>query len=365
MGARRSKPLGEEGNDEMNLTDIPHRSRENGHTVGGINAAKTDGIPSLWPELDVKRLSPRRIEDVYHTLDSGGGGGEAGSLPCLYSNNGIEEDESTLNLLQPYHRKQAEVLSVNTREFVDMVGLQNVGFLTLTFRDNLRDSKKAQKRFKSLSTNYLSFKFGHWMLVKERQKRGAWHYHLLVDCKTDIRTGVDFGEFRLGVYTSASRELRSFWFDLRKELPKYRFGRSELVPIRSNHEAIARYVGKYISKHVGERREEDKGVRLFSSSGKFHCANVRFSWSTVGGWIWREKLKTFANHFGCYRFEDLTESFGDNWAYKLQDQILETALPADVVYPTVDHWRAYNMVSEEFQPPGWFEGETNFMLNYR
>ena len=75
----------------------------------------------------------------------------------------------------------------------------------------------------------------------------------------DIRTGVDFTQFALGRYSSAPPYLRAVWRELRIKCKAYGFGRHELLPIKSNADAMAQYIGKYISKHLGSRKDEDKG----------------------------------------------------------------------------------------------------------
>jgi len=284
------------------------------------------------------------------------------SLPCLYSINSIREDQDRLHKLAPYHRKQAETLFQNTNSFVLRYGLENVGFLTLTFADNVKDHKEAGRRFNSLSTNFLNEHFGAWLLVKERQKRGAWHYHLLVDCGTDIRTGVDFGQFAKMDYSSAGSSLRSLWRVLRRDLRKYGFGRSELLPIRSNAEGVARYVGKYISKHVGARREEDKRVRLFSASRGFQGSNTNFSWNTVGFWIWRVKVREFAKLNGIGSYPGLQMKLGERWAFRNFELIYAQPVPKNVIFPTVAHWQAVFGASEDEWPLGYVEGMTNFRV---
>ena len=82
----------------------------------------------------------------------------------------------------------------------------------------------------------------------------------------DIRTGVDFTQFALGRYSSAPPYLRAVWRELRIKCKAYGFGRHELLPIKSNADAMAQYIGKYISKHLGSRKDEDKGKRLIASS---------------------------------------------------------------------------------------------------
>lgn len=283
-------------------------------------------------------------------------------LPCLYSNNGAQIEPNTLNLLTPYHRKQAETLYWNTSSFVELYGLNYVGFLTLTFKDNVTDHHEASRRFKSLNKHFLKTTFGNWILVKERQNRGAWHYHILIDCKTDIRTGFNWKAAVCRDYTSASPALKNLWAKLRKAMPKYGFGRSELMPIRSNKDGIGRYVGKYISKHVGVREERDKGVRLFSSSSGFRPANTNFAWNTPHAWVWRMKVKEFARIRRVGSYGGLQMHFGKRWAFWNAVIIYETTLPRETIFPTVEHWRAYTDLPDNASPIGYENGMTQFKI---
>jgi hypothetical protein len=259
------------------------------------------------------------------------------TLPCLYSNNSTETSESATetatenlsSLLSPYHRKAAHALAENVSALINSVGLERIGFLTLTFPDNVSDPKEAYNRFRSLNSHYLAShdQFGSWICVKERQKRGAWHYHILIDCGADIRTGVNWDEIKKGVYRSANNHLRSLWGELRTNLQKYGFGRSELLPVRENGEAMSKYVGKYISKHIGGRKDEDKGVRLVSYSKNWPRSNANFQWHTPNSQLWRKNLKAFAEFFECYSLLALKERFGPRWAYHLAESIIEGNWP--------------------------------------
>ncbi|MCI5157069.1 MAG: hypothetical protein D3906_01270 [Candidatus Electrothrix sp. AUS1_2] len=175
-----------------------------------------------------------------------------------------------------------------------------------------------------MNSNYLAphSRFGSWICVKERQKRGSWHYHLLIDCGSDIRTGLNRKEIRKGVYSSASSQLRSLWNNLRTNLPKYGFGRAELLPVKKNVHAVSQYVSKYISKHVGSRQKRDKGVRIVSYSQKWPRSNASFQWHTPNSQMWRSKLAAFAEFFGCYSLQGLKERFGKSWAFHYADMII-------------------------------------------
>lgn len=261
----------------------------------------------------------------------------ASSLPCLYSNNSTEnktpQDETATDcllalgsLLTAHHKRQAQTLYLNTARIIDTApSIGHIGFLTLTFPDNVTDHREAYKRFRSFNSHFLSPHpdFIDWLCVKERQKRGSWHYHLIVTLSHDIREGVDFDQLEKGDYSSAGPKLRDLWKQLREALPKYGFGRSELLPVKSNAQAMGRYIGKYISKHIDGREDQDKGVRLVNYSRGWVKNSVRFAWNTKNASEWRRKLGLFAQYLGCTELYQLSELLGPGWAYRHAQDIME------------------------------------------
>jgi hypothetical protein len=146
----------------------------------------------------------------------------------------------------------------------------------------------------------------------------------------DIRTGFDFKAVKRGNYASASDYLRQEWKFWRETAPKYGFGRTELLPIRKTAEGVAKYVGKYMAKHVGQRLPEDKGARLLRYSKGTNRASTGFAWNSPGAAMWRAKLGTFCRMLGLnsdnYQ-QLLKEWFGRNWVYHLRLLILSIKLP--------------------------------------
>ena len=278
-----------------------------------------------------QRLSRRFTPEVVFASDAGGSA--EGALPCLYSNNSIKEPDLEHRLscvkalcgtLSPYHKKQAQTLFANVQRLISLApSLGHVGFLTLTTPDNCTDSKEFQRRWNSFKTGFLSrsYWFHSYIGVYERQTRGAWHLHLVVILPYDIRSGCDFDQFERRNYRSAPAVLRQLWRDLRRVLPKYGFGRHELYPIKSNSEAMGRYVGKYVSKHLGSREVEDKGKRLVVSSQNWTKNSIKFNWLTEGSKEWRRKTEAFAAILGCTEHSDLYRRLGPNWAYMYADII--------------------------------------------
>lgn len=304
---------------------------------------------------------------------SGGGGSarisDTAPLPCLYSNNSIGLAQSTspassnesekvqaisalTSLLSPYHKRAAQTLFLNVQRLItkEAPDVNHVGFLTLTFPDNVTDHKEAYRRFRSFNTNYLSKHpaFGEWVHVKERQKRGAWHYHLIIVLSGDIRSGINWEELSRGVYRSANPYLKALWKDLRENLHKYGLGRPELLPIRSNEEAMARYIGKYISKHMGQREEDDKGVRLVNYSRNWVKNSVNFAWNTKNAQEWRRKLEKFAKTLGCTELYQLSEKLGPGWVHKYLDDIIEID-QASFERGFNDHHEKRETIAPEFQ----------------
>jgi hypothetical protein len=252
------------------------------------------------------------------------------SFPCLLSSNNSTEKgkERRPVRLSSQVQKSARALSWNVSEFVERKGLDRVGMLTLTFVDNVENGRLAQKRFNSLATHVLRARYlGGYIRVMERQKRGAWHYHLLVSMPCDIRTGVDHEAFAREDYRTASVDLRAEWAFWRDVAPRYGFGRCSLEPLKSNTAAISKYVSKYLGKHFDVRRESDKGLRLVEYSGVARIATTKFAGVGLGARNWRARVRLFASMIAdstgaaVVSIRDLSLLLGPRWAYKYRDLI--------------------------------------------
>jgi hypothetical protein len=171
--------------------------------------------------------------------------------------------------------------------------------------------------------------------VYVRQKSGRIHYHLLVNVGADIRTGFSFSAAAKGDYRSASPALRSEWAFWRRTAKLYRFGRTELLPIMSSSVAVARYVGKYISKHFDSREARDSGVRLVSYVGP-RVASVKFMWAGGGAKAWRAGLGALVRDLAASgqidfpSFDAMRRAYGRRWAWEWRDVISARALDCKV-----------------------------------
>lgn len=261
---------------------------------------------------------------------------EGVALPCLNRNNSIESTNPipaepyipAHNRLTTAHKKSAAALAWNVQTLADENGIERLGFLTFTFSQHVLCSKESQRRLNSLATNVLRERYQTYVRIFERQKSGRIHYHLLVVLNDDIRTGSNFDEFKAGVYTSANNALRSEWKFWRDTAKLYGFGRTELLPVKSTAEGIAKYVGKYIGKSIEKREERDKGVRLVEYGADARMATTKFAFASEGSASWRRKVATFArivaatHNLPCFDLSHLSQILGPKWAYNNREFIL-------------------------------------------
>lgn len=213
--------------------------------------------------------------------------------------------------------------------------LNCTGFLTLTVGDKIDgrfqqvfDSKEASRRINNLARRVLADLFERAIIVTERHKNRAIHFHIIgiLRGRPDIRTGFDFAEFtRLrgkgtrfaAADVGASPELAALWKRLRAVLPGYGFGRAELTPVRKTSEAVACYVSKYIEKNVCNRLPDDKRKKLVRYLGweKEQLKPNDFSWATERAMCWRGKARELASLVQVYDRERWAEVAGPRWAF--------------------------------------------------
>jgi hypothetical protein len=189
------------------------------------------------------------------------------------------------------------------------------------------DAAEASRRINNLNRRILPELFEKAVVVTERHKSGAIHFHIIgvLRGRPDIRTGFDFEAVARRDYRSVSPVLRQKWDWLLSVLPKYGFGRSELTPIRKTTEAVACYIQKYIQKNLFCRLEEDKRKKLvryigWNEPGGRSGSQLKpneFSWGTVRACAWRRKARELAGLVGISEREEVAEVFGPRWAFAL------------------------------------------------
>jgi hypothetical protein len=207
--------------------------------------------------------------------------------------------------------------------------LNSTGFLTLTlgeFDENGKfqcvfDSAEASRRINNLNRRVLDVLFERAIIVTERMKSGAIHFHILgtLAGRPDIRTGLNFDRVKMRDYRTVPESLREIWAYLRKILPEYGFGRAELLPVKKTGEAVACYVSKYIEKNVTNRLPQDyrkKLVRYIGWNQKQLKPN-NFSWATKRAAAWRGKTRECAALLGIQTPEEAASALGPRWAWRI------------------------------------------------
>jgi hypothetical protein len=270
------------------------------------------------------------------------------SLPCLISNNSTRNPLSTS---QSNRRKTAFALEQNIIGLINLYGMYRIGVLTLTFPDHVIDRKEANDRFNSLATHVLTPRYLHWLVVYHRRESGCIHFHLIVVFKEgELCTG---GRDYLGrrLSNTASPQLKAEWAFWHEAAKKYGFGRTELRPVQKNGEALGKYYGAYIKKHLAARLLEDKGARLVRYSKNFpRAVGTQFGWVGPRSWVYRKKVQQFlAKRYRASDWQNpmpaLTEEekagimrtwHGPRWLYKFAPKIIAEQLNG-VPYPTVEH----------------------------
>ena len=290
-----------------------------------------------------------------------------------------------VNQLPTRLKKKMFALRLRIEWMVHTYGVNHVGMQTLTIRENVSDGKEFERRFKSIATNAFPKIYVEWLRVFERQQRGAWHAHVVVVTKEDIRTDTDVAAlnqlfkdkrdrkiskavYYVGIKRLASPNLKAIWKEFRrlcslgefkakrqkKGARYYKFDACHLLPIISTAQALAVYVSKYISKGFEYRRPDDKGMRLVGATRNVsRVCNERFSWAGGGGKLHRLKLGILAGLLKINSLDEFTERFGSKWAYQLRDIIQPIVLPRydDMKLAAIDGWDLKNEQGESWPFP--------------
>jgi len=224
--------------------------------------------------------------------------------------------------------KTAFALRHNAERMIREAGLNCVGFLTLTVGETegnrfeqVWDAAEASRRINNLNRRVLSTLFERAIIVTERHKNGAIHFHVIgvLRGRPDIRTGFDHAAVARRDYNGVSATLRGIWSMLRETLPQYGFGRAELTPIRKTGEAVACYVSKYVEKNLFNRLPDDRRKKLVRYIGwsKAQLKPNEFSWASARATSWRIKTRQLAASVGVGAREQMAPIFGPRWAFKV------------------------------------------------
>ena len=229
--------------------------------------------------------------------------------------------------------KNAQAITKNSAHWIKKFGLDYVALVTITFKENLKDVKEAQRRYNNFATCVRrKNKFDVLEKIVEFQKRGAVHYHMLIKTHEPVRKDFDFDAFDKSwkepknrrkytrIYAnSATPHLRHLWGYMRERAEKHGFGRTELMPIKYPNN-VGSYLGKYLAKDQGE---QGRGVRKISYTRKYYkVASPYVSWVNGPGASWRRNLKAWAEYRGFKNTDEIAKAFGPRWAHNLRGEIM-------------------------------------------
>lgn len=317
-------------------------------------------------------------EDVFGLGTAAGGRAQRGpgGLPCLSKNNSTESEaeEIAVWLTRKESAKRRERQKAGRKLAFQAVGLVgdfaahwghgHVAMLTLTVEEQNVSPREFARRWNSFKTHEGGWING-FLRFLEPQQRGTPHYHVLVATGFDLAPNAfnwaAFNETRRqegepkaefdrrrkspewraacqAYARSAVPELRELWRHLRKVLPRYGFGRTELLPLRDKTGAAV-YCGGYLRTGAQERYGAWKGARLIEcdrvSSQMWRKHARGFQFNQTAERIWRFQLGKWATSVRCRDEEELRKRFGSNWCFRHRDEIMRIDAP-DLIYVGVN-----------------------------
>ena len=274
------------------------------------------------------------------------------ALSCL---NSVNCDKASLQNSAFWKRVWAT--ATNIEHFVSTYGLENCGLFTVTFRREHGkpplSPKEAQRRVHNWARWVLPGCFVQFIRTREFHENRNPHFHFVVCCPGDIRSGFNFDYYRaVQKWAHAGRRgakpcgrlnrnplLKSLHKRLNESKRAYGIGDViELVPLRCAGEAVGKYLGGYLTKSVAHTPANAKRTRsVCYSRGFSRLVKSQFAWNSPRAALWRMRVAEFARLNGCLTSEHLKSKFGFQWAWKYADAILAIEIER---YPTASLARA-------------------------
>lgn len=233
--------------------------------------------------------------------------------------------------------KASLAMADNVRSLLAQATLDCVAFVTLTFKsgpdDPANNAREAQRRFRRFIRLWVLHRRENtppgtpilWAAVLERSRRGRLHYHVLVDAGVPLgRASFDWAAYALAKSSrslqgriastraygrSATPALRALWGTIRDLAERSGFGRSEALPLRSNDEAVAIYLAKYLAKHDATRLSCDARVKRSLFSPGVRRTTQNFAWHSPGAQAWRASTADLATHHGVESWGTMYDKF--------------------------------------------------------
>jgi hypothetical protein len=172
---------------------------------------------------------------------------------------------------------------------------------TFTFAENITNHSEAASRWLPVS-RYLRARGVRGIGVWQRQKRGAWHLHLVMNKPVhiiglrDAAVGAGWGQF------------------LNMRLIRPPQGEKNDYTFAKNGRGAWSVVG-YLARYLTRDFQKDFGAQLVVRVGpNMRCGNVKFAWRDGASWVWRVGC-------GVAFGEGFLSRYSQVWQYR--DQIFE------------------------------------------
>lgn len=146
-------------------------------------------------------------------------------------------------------------------------------FITLTYKDNMQDVKKADQDFKNFFKRFkyqMSDENAKYIAVREFQKRGAIHYHIITDIRLPLPDlpegwGVEMKNGKRKMNTVAKNYDEKYLKPLEREIGTkvWKHGYVD-IKIIEHVDNVGAYMVKYMSKHIEDRRLD--GFKVYLNS---------------------------------------------------------------------------------------------------
>ncbi len=149
---------------------------------------------------------------------------------------------------------------------------------TFTFKENVTDKSEAMRCYGPVDDWYRRRAIQH-IDTWERQKRGAWHVHVVVDRYVDVNT-------------------------LRRFAVAHGFGNQspdiQIIGGGGRRHRTVEGAIRYLIKYLGKQFTQDipSRVRLRGRSGALKCGTTRFGWVNGYGRAWRQGCDLFTRIHG-------------------------------------------------------------------
>lgn len=205
-----------------------------------------------------------------------------------------------------------------------------LGFLTITFKDDLKiwkkdDIAKASRAFIKFRKTFINkYCEPAYIKVIEGTRKGRIHYHLVIALKDSIFEKFSWNSYEYQKhFTIRNHKLHGIKYAslmaiMERKAKKSGLGRLDLNPIK--HEiAASKYLAKYLMKY--QSLMLSRGYRQVTFSVKFTAFNMwgcnsRFGWAGASSRSFRKLIASWAEEKGYSE-----ESMPENWVHKFRREV--------------------------------------------